>query len=82
MHSLQGLVLGADVETDLPSSDGEGVHGVVLHHHFSILWRSQLDEGLDTHRTKVRFNKVPVVDQDTTWCWDMIVREDLRPPWT
>lgn len=48
-YSLQGLVFGADVEADLPSSDGERVHGVVLHHHLGILGRSQLDEGLDRH---------------------------------
>lgn len=45
-YSLEGLILGADVEADLAPFDGEGVHGVVLHHHLGVLRRSQLDKCL------------------------------------
>lgn len=47
LHSLEGLVLGADVEADGSSFDCEWVHAVILHQHFCVLRGSQLDERLD-----------------------------------
>lgn len=47
LYSLEGLVLGADVEADGSSFDGERVHTVILHQHLCVLGGSQLDERLD-----------------------------------
>jgi len=44
--SLEGLVLGADVESDGPAVDVEGVEAVVLHHHLCIVLRPQLHKRL------------------------------------
>lgn len=47
--SLQRLVLGADVEADQSTFDGERVHAVVLDQHLGVLRGPQLDERLDGH---------------------------------
>ena len=44
--SPEGLVLGADVESDGPAPDVEGVDAVVLHHHLCILLGAQLHKRL------------------------------------
>ena len=44
--SPEGLVLGADVESDGPAPDVEGVDAVVFHHHLCVLLCAQLHKGL------------------------------------
>lgn len=53
-HSLEGLVLGADVEADRSSFDGQLVHAVILDEHLCVLRRPKLDERLTETDMKVK----------------------------